>query len=162
MQKPMAATAGRLCIIAARRGVWNIVALLLENGADVNAKTDDGWTPLVAAANSGHDAVGHQLIDNGAQMDLIAAVQFENLEAVQQIIASGAEVRMKDSEGRTILDHVTGTRTGKKIAKLLLDNGAQINLQVAAWFNDFESARQLIADGADVRAKNFGGTNALA
>jgi ankyrin repeat protein len=47
---------------------------------DVNAKDDNGWTPLHAAAREGHK------------------------EIVELLIANGADVNAKDEDDRTALD----------------------------------------------------------
>lgn len=43
-----------------------MVTLLLAKGADIQAKTRDGLTPLHCAARSGHDQVVDMLLENGA------------------------------------------------------------------------------------------------
>lgn len=43
-----------------------MVALLLENGAAIEAKTRDGLTPLHCAARSGHEQVVDMLLEKGA------------------------------------------------------------------------------------------------
>ncbi len=48
--------------LAARGGSKQIVKLLLEWGADVNAVNDAGWTPLYSAVYIGHCAVAEMLI----------------------------------------------------------------------------------------------------
>src|ERR1700738_1878168 len=71
---------------AAWKGHPAIVALLLEAGADVNARNNNehwGTTPLHAAAHANQAAVAQLLID------------------------SGADVNAKDMVGRTPLFHTT-------------------------------------------------------
>ena len=41
--------------------------LLLEKGADVESKDDDGRTPLLLAAGEGYEAVMKLLLKNGAE-----------------------------------------------------------------------------------------------
>lgn len=45
-----------------------MVSLLVAKGADIQAKTRDGLTPLHCAARSGHDQVVDILLENGAFM----------------------------------------------------------------------------------------------
>jgi ankyrin len=45
-----------------------MVTLLVAKGADIQAKTRDGLTPLHCAARSGHDLVVDMLLENGAPM----------------------------------------------------------------------------------------------
>jgi ankyrin repeat protein len=47
-----------------------IAKLLIENGADVNAKNNyNGWTPLIEAVWDGHIEIAKLLIENGADVD---------------------------------------------------------------------------------------------
>jgi len=43
-----------------------VVELLLEHGADPNARDEDGWTPLHRAAFHCNDVAARILIDHGA------------------------------------------------------------------------------------------------
>ena len=54
--------------IAARIGNVDIVALLLQHGASVNAPTKDLYTALHIAAKEGQDEVAAVLIDHGASL----------------------------------------------------------------------------------------------
>lgn len=47
-------------------GKANMVALLAESGAQVEARTRDGLTPLHCAARSGHEHVVDMLLERGA------------------------------------------------------------------------------------------------
>ena len=41
----------------------------IENGADVNAKDDDGGTPLHLASENGHEAIVSLLLEKGADVN---------------------------------------------------------------------------------------------
>jgi ankyrin len=45
-----------------------MVTLLLDKGANIEAKTRDGLTPLHCAARSGHDQVVDLLLENKAPL----------------------------------------------------------------------------------------------
>lgn len=47
-------------------GKDHMVTLLCDNGANVEARTRDGLTPLHCAARSGHERVVEALLDRGA------------------------------------------------------------------------------------------------
>ena len=88
---------------AAERNATETAALLLENGADVHAKSNGGgWTPLHRAA-----------IKNATET---AALLLEN----------GAEVHAKDNRGWTPL-HWAALDNATETAALLLENGAYVN-----------------------------------
>ncbi|KAH6955702.1 ankyrin repeat-containing domain protein [Ilyonectria sp. MPI-CAGE-AT-0026] len=53
--------------VAAMVGHEAVVLVLLEKGADVATKDDDGWTVLHWAADSGHLVVVRVLLENGAR-----------------------------------------------------------------------------------------------
>ena len=52
--------------MAAKWGKANMVALLLDKGANLEAKTRDGLTPLHCAARSGHENVVDMMVQRGA------------------------------------------------------------------------------------------------
>jgi hypothetical protein len=54
---------------AAHKGHKEVTALLIAKGADVNAKTDDGWTSLHFAAVNGHKEVAELLISSDADVN---------------------------------------------------------------------------------------------
>lgn len=84
-----------------------IVRLLLELGADVNAKDDVGNTPL-------HRAVSEQFHDQHLE---------KTSETVELLIASGASVHAKSKYGQTPLH---GVASGEA-AKIMLQHGADPN-----------------------------------
>jgi len=74
----------------------------LAAGTDVNAKDDNGWTPLHFAVYYGHK------------------------EIVELLITKGAEVNAKDNNGWTPL-HLAAENGRKQVAELLIANGADVN-----------------------------------
>ncbi len=89
---------------AADRGHVSIAELLIDYGADVNARTRSSLTPLYNAV------LGH----------------FTNM--VQLLLACGANVNAAIASGLTPL-HLAAMKGYSDIAVLLLDNQAQINAQ---------------------------------
>ncbi len=90
---------GTALMLAAAGGHFDIVKLLLENGAKVNAETSTGWTALMLASRNGrHDTV-------------------------EILIERGANVNAKDRQGRTALSHALGWEH-KRVIQLLKSAGA--------------------------------------
>ena len=44
---------------------------MLDKGADVNAKDNDGWTPLIKAAAGGRIELARLLLERGADIDVV-------------------------------------------------------------------------------------------
>ncbi len=87
-------------IIAAKNGKDEVVRLLLEAGAEKEAKSNGGFTPLSAAAYHGHDAVVRLLLEAGAdkeatdewgQTPIIWAYRFGREAVVQLLLEAGSE-----------------------------------------------------------------------
>ena len=59
-------------ILAMRRGLTHIVALLLDKGADVNATDREGRTVLmVAVVETGDASIVSRLLERGAKVDAV-------------------------------------------------------------------------------------------
>lgn len=52
-----------------RAGSRDVASLLFSKGADLEAVTDEGWTPLHMAAMHGNGALAEQLLGRGAKVD---------------------------------------------------------------------------------------------
>ena len=66
---PRTTTARRLCTVAAINGHKDVAELLLANKAEVNAKDNNGVTPLHLAAFNGHKDVAELLLANKAEVN---------------------------------------------------------------------------------------------
>jgi cytohesin len=154
-------------------GQKEIVELLIAGGADVNANSDDDGTPLDWAIRHKHPEIADLLrkhgAKSGAEDSIYVAVAVENIEAVKQHLAVGADVNAKDAGGGTPL-LVAASRGHKEIVELLIAEGADVNakrtngstpLHYAALKGHKEIAELLIAEGANVNAKGTGSRTPL-
>jgi ankyrin repeat protein len=165
-------------IAAAQVGVVGIVKVLLEEGAEVNAKTNDGDTALMTAALEGHTDVAILLTDKGADVNakksdgwtvLMAAVLGERVGIVRALINKGADVNAKTNEDGTAL--MAAAQLGNvDITLALLEKGANTNAKAtngatpliqATQEGNIEVAKILLANGADMNAQRIDGSSAL-
>jgi hypothetical protein len=61
--------------LAARQQNLEMVTILIENGADVNAADNEGWTALMRASLAGKGDIVDLLLDKGAKADMLNLVQ---------------------------------------------------------------------------------------
>lgn len=103
------------CGVDGDRDLWKLVEMLLHNGADVNAKSQNQRSPLHYAARWGKLESMRLLLENGSDLEakddsgdsaLMGAVCYNELEAVRLLLDAGAEVDSKNSLGRTPLHNV--------------------------------------------------------
>src|SRR5579871_187207 len=138
-----------------------IAGLLLKDGANPNAATSSGETVLMTAARSGNVDVVKALVAKQAHVNakepvrdqtaLMWAVSEQHPDVVQALIEAGADVRARSRvRHRTVS---TGTRYGdQKLVSGIIetDLGGFTPLLFAARVGDIESAKRLLAAGADV------------
>ncbi|XP_042891456.1 uncharacterized protein LOC122265984 [Penaeus japonicus] len=112
---------------AAHHGDDLIARLLLQSGANVNARDVVGNTPLHAAAQAGHNRVVKLLLANGAQLEATSRSGMTPLHRAASkgkeltcnlLLRRGANTRAEDSEGRTPADWAT-KRGFKSVARKL-------------------------------------------
>ncbi|RAO70059.1 uncharacterized protein BHQ10_006071 [Talaromyces amestolkiae] len=155
------------------KGVYEAVhaKILIENGADVNAKNSILDTPLHTTVNRGHLNRARALIENGADINvkinqhlgspLHLAIQSEHLDIAKVLIENGADLNAKNSNLDTPL-HLAIQREHLDIAKFLIESGADINvknryfgspLHLAIQNGHLDIAKILIENGADTNVK---------
>jgi len=125
---------------AALDGHKEIVELLIAEGANVNAKANNGKTSLHNAAYRGHK------------------------EIAELLIANGADVNGKDFANKTPLD--TSTHYEKpEITTLLREHGgksgAEFSIHLAAELGNAEAVKQHLDAGVNVNAKDTAGGTPL-
>lgn len=95
----------------------NVIAILIKNGADVNARAAGGCTPLMFASNNNSEpAIIEALIKNGADVNtrsympdmtpLMFASWFgSEPKVIEMLLKHGADVNARTREGKTALDY---------------------------------------------------------
>ncbi|XP_064167129.1 ankyrin repeat and SOCS box protein 18 isoform X2 [Anguilla rostrata] len=101
--------------VAARHGLHHHAQLYLRYGADVNARSASGVTPLGAACAG---AQGPADQDEGQEDGY--------LQLCRMLLAYGANINLADGERRTPL-HQAARNVQRPLVELLLEHGADVN-----------------------------------
>ena len=150
---------GHTALHLAAAGSWGgieTIQFLVDKGADVNAKCNNGSTAL-------WNAVGH-----------------EDIEIVKFLISKGADVNVMLNSGVFTLLHIATVKANIEIIELLVSAGADVNAANAGGYTplhwttapsylsdgtvqyaDVEIAKFLVSVGADVHAKSKNGKTPL-
>lgn len=114
------------------------VRLLLSSGAQVNARTDDGETPLFYAATfSKNPEIIALLLEKGAEVNeknndgetaLCIAVEDNNFVTAQILIQKGADITLVDKNKNNLL-HRAAELGGVEICNLLIESGIDPKLR---------------------------------
>ncbi len=126
-----------LLIIVADEGKENLAKLLVEYGADVNAKDVHGDTALMWAANAGHLNVFKFLVEHGANVNaaatlgtysgytaLMYASEAGYVNVVKSLIKHGANINAKKKNGDTALS-LAENNGHTEVARILREAGAR-------------------------------------
>lgn len=165
-------------VIAASKGNLRLVKILLDRGADVNAKTYMDQTALYVSANNGFINVVNILLDHGADAKIrvkksyesaaIAAITSGHLHILKRLIDHEPELlKLPTVSGATIL-HAAAQIGRESSVEMLLKAGAQVDLKkkdgttalsCAAALGHANIVKLLLSHGASLEGRNgFGAT----
>jgi ankyrin repeat protein len=151
---------------AAGNGSADMIHRLLAAGADPNIALISGETPLMAAARTGNPVVVEQLLARGANVDargtrgqtaLMWAVSEKHPEAVKVLLEHGANVHLKSDVWTMVM---AVPPHGYLPYNKAIPHGGQTALMFAAREGDLESAKLLVAAGANVNDADAWGVSA--
>ena len=148
-----------------------MVQRLLAAGANPNAVLAGGATVLMTCARAGDPGAVRALLARGADVNakepshsqtaLMWAAAQQHPEAVAALLEAGADVRARSRDyTQTVTSEVT-QRAGREELNYTVTRGGSTALLFAARSGDVESARLLVAAGADVNDALPDGTSAL-
>ncbi|MDH4162319.1 MAG: ankyrin repeat domain-containing protein [Nitrospirota bacterium] len=161
---------------AAEKNDLESIDLFIRAGVSLDAADGKGRTALMIAAEKGRADMLAKLIEKGANVNFTAPAKKGPVSALQAVLSvpdlseahlrvlqylldHGADVKARDSSGRTAL-FFAAERGREQVAALLLDHGAEVNatdvrgdfpLLSAACGGHTGVARLLLDRGADVK-----------
>ncbi|KAI4117565.1 MAG: hypothetical protein LQ338_007526 [Usnochroma carphineum] len=167
---------GTVLHAASAGGHEEIVQIILEKGADVNAQGGYFGTALQAASYMGHSAVVQILLEKGADVNAqggyfgtaLRAASYMGHNTVMQVLLENA-VELKDMQGRASI-HLACAGGSMKIVKLLSSFGPDWTttdlqgrncLHHAASTGSTEIVRWLLKEGFDPNAADRDGWTPL-
>ena len=113
-----------------------MVQLLLSRGANVNAVSEDGETPLYLACSKGYESVAKNLIEFGAKVDgnsgkklpLTAACRNKHVSMVQLLLANGANpnAQEEDTHSLSLPLLIAADDDKSELVELLLKHDAKV------------------------------------
>jgi ankyrin repeat protein len=148
-----------------------IVTRLLDAGANAKTSLLGGETALMTCARAGNAIAVRALLRRGAlvnaresahdQTALMWAAAQSHPDVVAALVEGGADIRVRSREyTQTVTSEVT-QRAGREELNYTVPRGGSTALLFAARSGDAESARLLIAAGADVNDALPDGSSAL-
>ena len=126
----------RRSIFSATRNDAEILAAILQTGADVNEFNHNGNVPLILAANKGYDQYVELFIQAGADVNvvdrhgrtaLITTVENCKYQSVEKVLKAGADVNIRNARGCTALLSAA-KEINYKCVELLVKSGADVNV----------------------------------
>lgn len=131
------------------------VDLLIDHGADPNARDEDGGTPLHRAASAGRREIVQALLDRGADVNSVttgkctplhSAVRGGHVEVADLLVARGADINAKTERGRTPL-HWAAEAGRRNMVEFLIAKKADINAK-----DNLDATAMDLASSEDIKA----------
>ena len=164
---------------AAANGQEAMVRLLVEKGADIEARSPSNGTPLICAAEGKYEAVVEFLLQSGANVNAEDQFGWKPLHRVmvtpggehvaQVLLTHGADINARCSYNKTPLHHAI-EKGNESMVSFLLAAGADYEARDIAERTPLHTAIEsrlsnmvhiLLEAGADADAKDKGGHDAL-
>uniref|UniRef100_A0A8P4GCD3 Ankyrin 1, erythrocytic b n=1 Tax=Dicentrarchus labrax TaxID=13489 RepID=A0A8P4GCD3_DICLA len=157
--------------IASRRGNVMMVRLLLDRGAQIDAKTKNGLSPIHMAAQGDHMDCVRQLLQYNAEIDditldhltpLHVAAHCGHHRMAKVLLDKGAKANARALNGFTPL-HIACKKNHMRSMDLLLKHSASLEavtesgltpLHVAAFMGHLNIVKNLLQRGASPNASN--------
>ena len=121
-----------------------VISLLIEAGANLEIKDNNGYTPLMRANEYGNQHVVSHLVEEGAKVNnqtngsgftalhLAAERGYSSIPWIpMSLLKGGADVNIKDNAGKTAL-HFAAKKGHMEIVSLLINAGADLNISLDA------------------------------
>ena len=114
--------------VAAAKGHFDVVRLLIEQSAEVDGRTSNNSTPLRAAAVDGHLDIVRCLVENGADVNarnnfnstpLMITCHSGHLDVASYLVKHGANINLQDDDGRSCLPYASKRGHVQVVCKLL-------------------------------------------
>ncbi|KAI9760710.1 MAG: hypothetical protein M1840_002218 [Geoglossum simile] len=161
-------------MLAARSGDREVVRLLIEKGADIEAEASDGGTVLYETAKRGAVEMVALLLEKSANANaktnygrtpLLDAAAAGHAVVARLLLGNGADASVKEFEGGTSL-HLAVKGRHIAMTRLLLEKGADVTaedneghtpLHLALQNGHEVLANLLLGKGADISVKDRSG-----
>jgi ankyrin repeat protein len=159
--------------LASARGQMEAARVLLERGADVNARDHSNWTPLHEASRFGDSDTVHFLLEHGANVHAVdhggwtplhLSSYNGHLGVVLALVEHGIDVNARDNSNWTPL-HGASQQGHLEVAQVLLEHGAGANfgdcrnqtpLHSASQRGHVEVAQVLLEHGGNGNSRDDG------
>ncbi|MHC4538484.1 MAG: ankyrin repeat domain-containing protein [Planctomycetota bacterium] len=136
--------------MAAFVGSLDKLQSFVRTGTDIDAKDEEGRTPLLRAVTGGHIEAVRFLIESGADVNirdkqgyvpLVHALWGLDSDMVKLLLAKGANVNAKDRSGYTPL-HWAVMMGSKELTELIVEAGGDVNAESNTGETPLDLARQ--------------------
>ncbi len=167
---------------AVRKGSCELVKLILEHGADINAQDKKGQCAIMDALSGGNEKIIDLLLQYNPNLNLKdrygtpIIFYISNPKQIVTLKKAGMDLDAQTNTGNTFLIHACEDISSQSIidtCEILLENGANPNIRgeygntalmriISAWSVNVLPATQLICKyGVDLNIQNNNGETAL-
>jgi ankyrin repeat protein len=133
MNKPSESFISTNLVLYIRTNQIDSIREEMDNGADINAKYANDWTPIHYAIRENNPKILQLLIDNGADINaqnidgntpLIIATMTRNLNSIKTLIKHNANPNLKNKHDKMAIDYAEESKSNKLLTDYMGDYNA--------------------------------------